>query len=239
MLLQSNPQAIAVAYDLERLKREAPPTAGSGRGRARRAADPGRRLPADPAGDPPAHRPVPDHPRPAGRTRRGQAPADRAVPGCLGPLQQPAGPRLLQRPGVPGRPLRLREGPLVAPQPVWNPLGPSPARRRDPGPALTAPARPPSGSASAGSTRTSPWRSSACCPSTGPSSKAAILSEGLLAYESLLRITEDVQAEKLASWLLSFRQDGEMYSLLADAAGRVGRRDVESSLNDEARRLLD
>lgn len=65
-----------------------------------------------------------------------------------------------------------------------------------------------------------------------------ILGEGLLAYEVLLRIDEEGHAERVAAWLLSFRQDEEMYLRLLSAARSAKKRSIENRLNEEARRLL-
>jgi hypothetical protein len=65
-----------------------------------------------------------------------------------------------------------------------------------------------------------------------------IETEGLLVYETLLRIGEDGRAEKVANWLLAFRRDGAMYSSLMEAAHRASRHNVEMSLNHEARLLV-
>lgn len=66
---------------------------------------------------------------------------------------------------------------------------------------------------------------------------ARIQHDGLLAYEALLRIGEDVLAQRVGSWMLAFRQNEEMYSSLAGAARRARKPALESRLQEEAQRL--
>jgi hypothetical protein len=66
---------------------------------------------------------------------------------------------------------------------------------------------------------------------------ARIQHDGLLAYEALLRIGEDVLAQRVGSWMLAFRQNEEMYSSLAAAARRARKPALESRLREEAQRL--
>lgn len=67
---------------------------------------------------------------------------------------------------------------------------------------------------------------------------AKIERNGLLAYEVLLRISEETLAERVGSWLLAFRQDTEMYEKLVRASRSARRPDVEARLQEEAQRLL-
>lgn len=64
-----------------------------------------------------------------------------------------------------------------------------------------------------------------------------IQQDGLLAYEALLRIGDDVMAQRVGSWLLAFRQSEEQYSSLAAAARRARKPALESRLQEEALRL--
>lgn len=67
---------------------------------------------------------------------------------------------------------------------------------------------------------------------------ARIERNGLLAYEVLLRIGDEMLAERVGSWLLAFRQDTGMYEKLVRAARSARRPDVETRLQEEAQRLL-
>lgn len=64
--------------------------------------------------------------------------------------------------------------------------------------------------------------------------------DGLLVYEVLLRLgdEETEAAERMAAWLLAYRQDEDMYLQLIQAARRAGRNAIEEDLNEEAQRVL-
>lgn len=62
--------------------------------------------------------------------------------------------------------------------------------------------------------------------------------DGLLVYEVLLRLGETESAERMASWLLAYRQDEDMYLQLIQAARRSEQPKVEEELNEEAQRVL-
>ncbi len=66
---------------------------------------------------------------------------------------------------------------------------------------------------------------------------ARILHDGLLAYEALLRIDEATLAERVAAWILAFRQTAQIYTRLAEAAGRARKPAVERRLREQAQRL--
>ncbi len=62
--------------------------------------------------------------------------------------------------------------------------------------------------------------------------------DGLLVYEVLLRLGETESAERMAAWLLAYRQDEDMYLQLIQAARRSEQPEVEEELNEEAQRVL-
>jgi len=62
--------------------------------------------------------------------------------------------------------------------------------------------------------------------------------DGLLVYEVLLRLGETESAERMAAWLLAYRQDEDMYLQLIQAARRSEQAEVEEELNEEAQRVL-
>lgn len=61
--------------------------------------------------------------------------------------------------------------------------------------------------------------------------------DGLLVYDVLLRLG-DPRAERMADWLLAYRQDEQMYQSLLTTTRRTGHPEMERRLGEEASRLM-